>query len=63
MICPSCIPKDRAGMYYECQHLHPFCPPAAPKPTNILRSLHKAIAISDLDPAADPVQNPWSGAF
>ena len=26
-------------------------------------ALHKAIAISDHDPAADPVQHPWGGAF
>lgn len=29
----------------------------------ITHRLHKAIAISDLDPGADPVQHPWGGAF
>ena len=35
-----------------------------PKPSaSFLQRLHKAIAISDQDPAAEPVQHPWGGAF
>ncbi len=30
---------------------------------NQLKSLHKAISVCDVDPAAEPVQHPWGGAF